>query len=217
MDISGYVAVAGLLVIIPGADTLVVVRNTLSGDFRSAVRTTVGVCAGLVAWALMSSIGLATALAASPTLFDLLRAAGAAYLMYLGVQALVAARRTAAPGAVPGAAPGTTSEAARSPRSGKDWRQGVLTSLGNPKVGVFYTSLLPQFIPAEGSSLSSSVLLAAIHVALSFLSLLTYAVIVSRMGDVFRKDGWRRVLEAVAGAALVAVGSWLMASAVTGI
>ena len=213
MDISGYVAVAGLLVIIPGADTLVVVRNTLSGDFRSAVRTTVGVCAGLVAWALMSSIGLATALAASPTLFDLLRAAGAAYLMYLGAQALVAARRTAAPGA----APGTTSEAARSPRSGKDWRQGVLTSLGNPKVGVFYTSLLPQFIPAEGSSLSPSVLLAAIHVALSFLSLFTYAVIVSRMGDVFRKDGWRRVLEAIAGAALVAVGSWLMASAVTGI
>ncbi|MDK1343289.1 LysE family translocator [Streptomyces sp. 378] len=198
--------------IIPGADTLVVVRNTLSGDFRSAVRTTVGVCAGLVAWALMSSIGLATALAASPTLFNLLRAAGAAYLVYLGVQALVAARRTGTPDAVR-----QTGRAEAPARSGKDWRQGALTSLGNPKVGVFYTSLLPQFIPADGSSLSSSLLLAAIHVALSFLSLLAYAAIVARMGDVFRKDGWRRVLETVAGAALVAVGLWLMVSAVTGI
>ncbi|QOV36603.1 LysE family translocator [Streptomyces ferrugineus] len=198
--------------IIPGADTLVVVRNTLSGDFRSAVRTTVGVCAGLVAWALMSSIGLATALAASPTLFNLLRAAGAAYLVYLGVQALVAARRTGTPDAARQA--GREEAPAR---SGRDWRQGALTSLGNPKVGVFYTSLLPQFIPADGSSLSSSLLLAAIHVALSFLSLLAYAAIVARMGDVFRKDGWRRVLETVAGAALVAVGLWLMVSAVTGI
>lgn len=204
-------AVAGLVVIIPGADTLVVVRNTLSNDFRSAVRTTAGVCAGLVAWALMSSIGLATALASSPTLFNLLRAAGAAYLVYLGVQALVTARRTG----TPDAARRTEREAAPPPRSGREWRQGALTSLGNPKVGVFYTSLLPQFIPADRPSLSASLLLAAIHVALSFLSLLAYAAIVARMGDVFRKDGWRRVLETVAGAALIAVGLWLMVSAVT--
>jgi threonine/homoserine/homoserine lactone efflux protein len=200
--LAGYTALAALVVAVPGADTLVVVRNTLSGGPRSAVRTTTGVCMGLAAWALLSSAGLAAAVAASPTLFAVLRAAGAAYLVLLGVQALMAANRTAAESELP---------------SGRDWRQGALTSLGNPKVGVFYTSLLPQFLPTHGSALGPATLLASIHIALSFLSLLAYGVLVARMGDVFRTGRWRRVLERGAGTALCAVGLWLMVSAVTGI
>ncbi|KPI00268.1 Lysine exporter protein (LYSE/YGGA) [Actinobacteria bacterium OK074] len=198
--IAGYTAVAGLVVLVPGADTLVVVRNTLRGGSGSAVRTTAGVCAGLVAWALLSSAGLAAAVAASPTLFAVLKAAGAAYLVYLGVQALISSSRPAATEPVLPA--------------GRDWRQGALTSLGNPKVGVFYTSLLPQFLPSHGSPLAASVLLAAIHIALSFLSLIAYGVLASRMGDIFRKEKWSRVLETTAGVALCAIGLWLLVSAV---
>lgn len=199
--IAGYTVVAGLIVIVPGADTLVVVRNTLRGGSGSAVRTTVGVCAGLAAWALLSSAGLAAAVAASPTLFALLKVAGAAYLVYLGVQALISSSRAVAEPAMP---------------AGRDWRQGALTSLGNPKVGVFYTSLLPQFLPSHGSPLAASALLAAIHITLSFLSLIAYGVLASRMGDIFRQEKWRRVLESTAGAALCAVGLWLMTSAAAG-
>jgi threonine/homoserine/homoserine lactone efflux protein len=199
-DIAGYTALAGLVVVVPGADTLVVVRNTLSGGPGSAVRTTTGVCTGLAAWALLSSAGLAAAVAASPTLFAMLRVAGAAYLVLLGVQALVAASRAAEP-ELP---------------VGRDWRQGALTSLGNPKVGVFYTSLLPQFLPSHGSALGAATLLASIHIALSFLSLLVYGVLAARMGDIFREGRWRKVLERCAGTGLCAVGLWLIVSAVTG-
>lgn len=198
--IAGYTALAALVVVVPGADTLVVVRNTLSGGHRSAIRTTTGVCAGLAAWALLSSAGLAAAVAASPTLFAVLRAAGAAYLVYLGTQALVAASRAVTEPELP---------------AGRDWRQGALTSLGNPKVGVFYTSLLPQFLPAHGSALAPAALLASIHIALSFLSLLAYGVLVARMGDILRERRWRKVLERSAGVALCAIGLWLMVAAVT--
>ncbi|MEU9210514.1 LysE family translocator [Streptomyces sp. NPDC048415] len=199
-DIAGYTALACLVVVVPGADTLVVVRNTLSGGSGSAVRTTTGVCTGLAAWALLSSAGLAAAVAASPTLFAVLRVAGAVYLVLLGAQAIIAGSRVAEP-ELP---------------AGRDWRQGALTNLGNPKVGVFYTSLLPQFLPSHGSTLGAAALLASIHIALSFLSLLAYGVLAARMGHIFREERWRKVLERCAGTALCAVGLWLMVSAVAG-
>ncbi|MDT0455844.1 LysE family translocator [Streptomyces sp. DSM 41527] len=195
----GYIAVAGLIVVSPGADTLVVIRNALHGGARAAVQTAAGVCTGLVAWAVASVAGLSAVLAASPALFTAIKIAGAAYLVFLGIRAIASARRPLGDVDTP---------------TQLNWRQGAVTSLGNPKVGVFYTSFLPQFIPAGNGSLPVSLTLAGIHIALSFLCLCGYALLVLRLGNIFKRDGWRRALETVGGGALCAIGTWLVVSAV---
>ncbi|WP_030020010.1 LysE family translocator [Streptomyces monomycini] len=197
-NLIGYTTVAGLIVVSPGADTLVVIRNALHGGGRSAVQTAAGVCIGLVAWAVASVAGLSAVLAASPALFTAIKIAGAAYLVFLGIRAIVSARRPIGDLDTP---------------TRLNWRQGALTSLGNPKVGVFYTSFLPQFIPAGSGSLPVSLTLAGIHIALSFLCLCAYALLVLRLGNIFKRDGWRRALETVGGGALCAIGIWLVVSA----
>jgi threonine/homoserine/homoserine lactone efflux protein len=194
-DLWPYLAVTAAVVITPGPDTMVVVRQALRGGRRHAAGTAAGVCSGLVVWAAAAAFGLAAALAASHDLFTVIKLVGAAYLIFLGLHALWAVRRPTTP-------------AAR-PVSGSGWRSGALTCLGNPKVGVFYTSFLPQFLPAHGSALQASLLLAAIHIALSFACLLGYGMLATHLGDLF-EPARRRRLEAFSGGVLCALGLGLV-------
>jgi threonine/homoserine/homoserine lactone efflux protein len=125
---------------------------------------------------------------------------GAAYLVVLGAQALLAAIR------------GTTTHAVlrRRGRSGLRprvaLRQGLLSNLGNPKMAVFFTSLLPQFAPGGGSTFLGLLALGLLFCAMTLCWLTAYAVVVARAGDVLRRPGIRRALEAVTGTVLVALG-----------
>lgn len=203
INLWGYVGVAGLIVIAPGADTMVVVKNALRGGLGHAVRTAAGVCTGLMGWAVVSALGLAAVLAASGALFTVIKIAGAAYLVFLGARTVIASRRAATP---------PTDQ----PACGT-WWQGAITSLGNPKVGVFYTSFLPQFIPEhDNNALAVSLGLAAVHIALSFVCLFGYALLVVRLGDIFQRRRWRQMLETVMGIALCGLGVGLIATAVGG-
>ena len=189
-----FVGVSLLVIVTPGQDTALTIRNTLFGGRRGGVLTALGVVSGQLAWALAASAGLAAVLLASRPLFTGLRLAGAAYLVLLGAQALVSAIR---------------GHRAEHPvrRGGTPYRQGILSNLGNPKMVVFFTSLLPQFASSFGSMLA----LGAVFASLTLAWLCLYAVAVARAAAFLRRSRVRRALDAVTGAALVALGLRLAA------
>ncbi len=149
-----FAAMAALLTITPGVDTMLVLRGTVTGGRRTGLLASCGVVTGLVCWAMTSAVGLTALLAASRLAFDVLRVAGACYLLWLGGRALWNARRP------------STTEVPEARFSGLTaFRTGLTTNVLNPKVGVFYMSLLPQFVPDGASVFWTSMLFAVIHAA----------------------------------------------------
>ena len=190
-----FLSVIALLTISPGADMAVVARSTFVGGRGAALATTLGVMAGCAVWAVASALGVAALLAASEVAYDTLRLVGAAYLVWLGVQSLLAARRGEhGPLAAAGA------------RSSSPFRQGLLTNLFNPKVAVFYSTFLPQFIGPGDPVLLMSLALAGVHILLGLLWLSLYAWALDRAATRFRGSRLRRTVEAVTGSVLIGLG-----------
>ncbi|MDB5058197.1 MAG: LysE family translocator, partial [Chloroflexi bacterium] len=185
----------------PGADTAVVTRATLAYGRKAALCTTVGINTGVMLWAAASAVGLAALLSASAVAFTVIKLIGAAYLVYLGILSLNQARRhdVARDGR-------PQPEAALGQSSWATYRQGIFTNLLNPKVGVFYTTFLPQFISPGENVILKSMLLAGIHNLMGFLWLTGYAYLVARAGDVLRRPAVRATLDKVTGVVLIAFG-----------
>jgi threonine/homoserine/homoserine lactone efflux protein len=195
-----FVGIVALLTITPGADMAMVARSVFAGGRREAFATTLGISAGCLVWAAASAIGIAAVLAASQTAYDALRLVGAAYLVWLGIQSLLAARHgVEAPQAEPTA------------RRRSPFRQGLLTNLLNPKIAVFYSTFLPQFIEPGDSALLVSMLLAGVHIALGLAWLSLYAWLLARAVEAFRGSRVRRALDALTGTVLVGLGLRLAA------
>ena len=192
-----FLSVITLLTITPGADMAMVARSVFMGGRRAAFATTLGISAGCVIWALASAAGIAAVLAASETAYDTLRLVGAAYLVWLGVESLLAARR--------GYYASEPLEAAG--RTGPSpFRQGLLTNLFNPKIALFYTTFLPQFIGPGDPVLLISLAMASVHILLGLAWLSAYAWLLDRAVEAFRGSRVRRALDALTGAVLVALG-----------
>jgi threonine/homoserine/homoserine lactone efflux protein len=191
-----FAVAAGLLVLLPGPDTLVVVRNMLRGGRRQAASTAFGVLSGLAVWVGAAVLGVSALLRASQAGFDALRIAGAAYLLWLGAQSL---RSRTAPTA------GTAAEPARRRGLlGSGFGAGLATDLLNPKVGMLFIALLPGFVPAGANVPLVSLLFGAIFIVETAI----YFAVLIRLTD--RVSGWmtdprmRRRLDRLAG--LVFVG-----------
>ncbi|HZC29837.1 MAG TPA: LysE family translocator, partial [Gaiellaceae bacterium] len=154
---------------------------------------------GQAVWTLAASVGVAAVLQASEPAFVALKLVGAAYLVWLGCDTLVRALRG-------------RRERARSAvvRRGRTWlRQGLVSNLGNPKMAIFFTSLLPQF----GHTFAGLLPLGLVFCSLTFVWLSAYSVAVARAGDVLRRTRVRRAVDTVAGTVLVAFGVRLAAEA----
>jgi threonine/homoserine/homoserine lactone efflux protein len=190
--LTAFLAVSALVIVTPGQDTALTIRNTLLGGRRGGVGTAAGVAAGQATWTLAASAGVAALLRASEPAFVAVRLLGAGYLVYLGLQTLL--RRSEMPRGVGGS-------------SRRAFRQGLLSNLGNPKMAVFFTSLLPQF----GSSFPGLVGLGLVFCSFTFLWLTGYACAVARAGDLLRRPRIRRALDRLTGAVLVAFGLRLAA------
>lgn len=199
-ELGAFLSISVLVIVTPGPDTALTIRNTLLGGRRGGILTAVGVAAGQATWTLATSLGLAALLVASAPLFHAVKMAGAAYLVVLGLQALVGALR----GAPAHAGPGPAGRNALAPAAAL--RQGVLNNLGNPKMAVFFTSLLPQFAPGGAASLPALVGLGLVFCALTLAWLTGYALVVARAGDILRRPPIRRALEGLTGFVLVALG-----------
>jgi len=173
-----FLVVALVVIVSPGPDFALTVRNTLRGG---GLATAFGVVTGQLVWALATAAGVAALLIASHPAFVALRLAGAAYLVWLGVSMLF--RRGG--------------HAVRV-RRGSPFRQGLLSNLGNPKMPVFFTSLLPQF----GASFAAL----AFH-GLAFAAMtLAWLALVARVGAVLSAGRVRRAIDVVTGIVLVAFG-----------
>jgi threonine/homoserine/homoserine lactone efflux protein len=198
-DLAAFLAVAVLVIVTPGQDTALTIRNALLGGRRAGAFTALGVSAGQAVWTLAASAGLTALLVASEPAFVALKLAGAAYLVFLGVQALLGALRPHGRRSTGAKAGGTMA-----PRVAL--RQGVISNLGNPKMAVFFTSLLPQFTPGGEASFAVMLALGLVFCTLTFAWLTAYAVAVAKAGDVLRRPHVRRVLDGLTGAVLVAFG-----------
>jgi threonine/homoserine/homoserine lactone efflux protein len=195
--LMAFVGVAVVVVVTPGPDTALTLRNALVGGRRAGVLTAVGVVGGQAIWTLATSAGIAALLVASRPAFTALRWAGAAYLVYLGVRALLTAARGG------GDAPAPSRGQGRPPAA---LRQGMISNLANPKSAVFFTSLLPQFVPAGAASFPALLALGLLYCSITLAWLSAYAVVVARVGAVLRRPSIRRVVEAVTGVVLTALG-----------
>ncbi len=198
-DLAAFLAVSAVVIATPGQDTALTVKNTLAGGRGGGIFTALGVVTGQLTWVLATSLGLAGLLRASEPAFAALKLAGAGYLVYLGVTTLAGAVRTHRPDAL---------DRGRSPRLSTvvAYRQGVLSNLGNPKTVVFFTSLLPQFVPAGRTSFAVLIVLGLIFAAMTLAWLSCYAVVVERAGNVLRRPRPRRALESLTGSVLVGLG-----------
>ncbi len=176
-----FLLVALVVIVAPGPDFALTVRNTVIRGRRGGLATALGVVTGQTAWALAAAAGIAALLVASQPLFVTLRIAGAMYLVYLGLSTFI--RRRAEP-------------AAR--RGGSPYRQGLLSNLSNPKMPVFFTSLLPQF----GTTFAA---LAAHGLAFAGMTL-AWLALVARAGAALRVPRVRRAIDLVTGIVLVALG-----------
>ena len=197
-----FVAVSLLVIVTPGPDTALTVRNTLIGGRRGGCFSAIGVATGQAIWALGTSLGLVALLLASEGVFEAVRWLGAAYLGYLGVTSLWRAWRG-------GSSPFVADVAARQPAAMAAFRQGLLSDLGNPKMAVFFSSMLPQF----ASDFTGLALHGLLFGVLTLLWLAGYAVALSHAGSLIRQRSIWRTVEAVTGAALVALGLKLASEA----
>ena len=197
-QLLAFLAVSAIVIVTPGPDTALTIRNTLIGGRRAGVFTAFGVSGGQATWTLATAAGIAALLAASEPAFLAVRLLGSAYLVWLGAQALVGALRRA---------PGGGRERPRGSglRAAVALRQGILSNLGNPKMAAFFPSLLPQFAPQE-HAFAALLGLGLVFSLMTLAWLTAYALVVARAGDVLRRPVIRRVIEAVTGAILVALG-----------
>ncbi len=198
-QVLAFAVVAALMTMLPGADTLLVVRNSLRGGRRDGFLTVAGICSGLFVHALLSALGLSVILAHSATAFTAMKIAGACYLAWLGIQSIRSALR-GAPVRMPEQA-----GAARVPRI-RSFSEGFLTNLLNPKVVVFYLALLPQFIDPGDAVLAKSLMLAAIHFIEGIIWLGFVAWAVDRSRQFFLRPALRRWIDSLCGTILIALG-----------
>jgi len=187
-----FLGVSALVIVTPGQDTALTIRNTLAAGRRGGVLTALGVSAGQATWAVSAAAGVTALLRASEPAFLALRLAGSAYLVYLGVQALRAAFRRER----------VVKHSPLTRRHVPAFRQGVISNLGNPKMAVFFTSLLPQF----GSSFAALLALGLVFCTMTLVWLSAYAAGVARADDVLRSSRVRRALDGLTGAVLVGLG-----------
>ncbi|MGB9474278.1 MAG: LysE family translocator [Candidatus Udaeobacter sp.] len=197
-----FTLTAGLLTIAPGLDTALVLRTAAVEGRKPAMLAGIGICSGCLLWGAAASFGLSTLLAVSGFAYNVLRIVGAIYLSYLGIKLVVRAF-------------GSTSEnVAVKPVWKEDdqrvhslwFKRGLLTNLLNPKVGVFYLSFLPQFIPAGVQVWSFSILLASIHAAEGMLWFLLLTSATELLSGWLRQRRVIMALDSLMGAVLIAVG-----------
>ena len=215
-SLLAFVPVALLLAIIPGADTALVTKNALTLGLRGARWTILGICVGCLVHATASALGLSAILSTSARAYETVKLAGAAYLVWIGAQAIRGARGSASARAVvPQRLAGEDSVPAPSPlRPGSvpgthPFTEGFLTNMLNPKVALFYLTFLPQFIPSGAPVLRTSRLLAAIHLQLRAAWLSLYARFVDQLRGAPARAAVKGWLEGVTGGAHVLLGARL--------
>lgn len=193
-----YLVAITLLTMTPGADTMMVIRNTIRGGSNDGLVTSFGICLGLFVHAFLSAIGISAILLYSATAFMVLKTVGALYLLWLGFSSFKAFWQN---------------HYAQTPKAQKahfnffkSLREGFLSNVLNPKAVVFYMAFLPQFISPTSSAIMQSMFLASLHfIVATIWQGLLIAMICSANGFILKR-GFRKSLDAISGFVMVFLG-----------
>jgi threonine/homoserine/homoserine lactone efflux protein len=196
-----FFGVAALVIVTPGPDTALTIRNALLGGWRAGVATAAGVATGQLIWALGTSFGIVGLLVTSEPAFVAVKLFGTGYLVFLGVCSI---RAALARGPRPESFPGRVRRCDLS--TSRAFRQGLVNDLSNPKMAAFFTSLLPQFVPSRDVSFITPMALGLLFCAATLIWLILYAGAVARVGAVLRRPAIRRGLEGLTGVVLIGLG-----------
>jgi threonine/homoserine/homoserine lactone efflux protein len=214
--VLSFLPAAALLVVAPGPDSLLVLRNSARGGRAAGLATAAGTVTGLVAWAAAAALGLAALLRASELGYTAVRWAGAGYLVFLGGRLAWRSRRGTGPAGQASTSQGGTSQggtsqarAERAPAPGS-WLAGYLTGAGtnllNPKVGVFFISILPVFIPRGAPPAPTALALGGAYVAEGIAWLALLVLLGGRLAAALTQPRVRRRLEGVTGLVMIGFG-----------
>jgi len=200
-NLAAFALIAGLLTIAPGADTILVIRNTLRTNVAGGLASTVGICSSLILHALLSSLGLALLLAQSAIAYQGVRIAGAAYLVWLGIQSLRRRNPVGVDEQLEDVSPADSTVSVS-----RCFREGFVTNLLNPKVVLFYLAIVPQFVPSDGSVIATSLMLASLHAVMGIAWLSALCLVAGRTKDWLTRPKARAAVEKTAGLALIGFG-----------
>jgi threonine/homoserine/homoserine lactone efflux protein len=193
-----FIGVAVAVVVIPGPDMALIARNVLRHGRAAGFATSLGTCTGILGWAVAAALGVSALLATSTAAFTALKLAGAAYLIYLGISTL-RDQDGLVPVAANGGDAGLTRRAA--------WLQGLLSALLNPKLGVFFLTLLPQFIGPGDQPATRALQLALVFDLIGIARLLAYSAMLGAVGTTLNRPGPRRLIRWLSGTVLVGLGA----------
>jgi threonine/homoserine/homoserine lactone efflux protein len=208
VNLPAFLGVAAVVIMAPGPDTAIVTKNALLHGRRAALGTAFGVDAGLVVWTLACALGVAAVIRASAVAFSVLKFGGAAYLIWLGLQAFAAARGPAGDRMTAGdsGSTGQSPIAGRTDGAARGFRQGISSNLANPKIAVFFTGLLPQFVAHRTEVLLPSLFLGGLFVLMTMIWLVGWALLAARASEALRRPAVKRTLDCITGSVLVAFG-----------
>jgi threonine/homoserine/homoserine lactone efflux protein len=198
--VLSFAVVAGLVTIIPGLDTAMVLRSAITDGRRQGFATALGINAGCLVWGAAAAVGVSALLTASTAGYTTLRITGAIYMIWCGTRLLCRAIRGR-----------TGDEGLREPLPAdaglaRSWSRGLMTNLLNPKIGAFYLAVMPQFIPAHAPHLAVGLLLALVH---DLEGILWFSVIIlgtHRLRATLARRSTRRAVDGLTGTALVGFG-----------
>jgi threonine/homoserine/homoserine lactone efflux protein len=188
--IAAFAVLSLILTVTPGPDSLMVLRSSLRAGRRAGARVAAGAATGSLAWGICSAAGLTAILAASAQLFRAVQFAGACYLVVLGIRGWRAA----------------AGHAFSRPQHTLGFRAGLLSNLLNPKVGLFFLTVMPQFIPHHANVTSYALAFAATDALIAGAWLAIVAWISGKAGTLLGRPRVRAALDRAAGTALVALG-----------
>ena len=202
-SLIAFTIAAALLTVTPGLDTALVLRTAAAEGARRALAAALGICLGCLVWGLVVALGLGILLEASEIAYTILRWAGALYLLWLGIK-LIRSKRVDF---------GSGGAASASAASAQAWfGRGLLTNILNPKVGIFYVSFLPQFIPVGSNVPALTIVLAAIHSALGLIWFVLLILATRPIAVVLRRPRVIRTLDRVTGGIFLLFGARLALS-----
>jgi threonine/homoserine/homoserine lactone efflux protein len=209
MTIAAYLAFVGLsavLALTPGPDSLLVLRFSVRRA-RAGVAAATGSAIGTLVWALLVGIGLAALIEQSAELYRILKVVGGLYLLFLGVQAILHSRREP-----------VADEGARLPVASVTaaFGAGLLSTMTNPKVGLFFLAVVPQFLPKDGSAFALTMLLGATVAAVGFVYLVVLAALAAKATLWLKRPRVAKYIERVSGSILAALGIGTAATAFEG-
>lgn len=194
-----FLGISAVVIVVPGPDTAIVTKNALLHGRRAALGTAFGVEAGLSLWTIACAFGVASVLEASDAAFTVLKLIGGAYLIWLGVQAIRAARHS-------GSHETQGSERRHALSGRRGFRQGLVSDLANPKIGAFFTSVLPQFAASGRSELVPFLALGGLFVLMTVVWLCGYALVAVKASAVLRRPRVKAAIDRVSGVILIGFG-----------